>query len=314
MSGYSHATPTEADLQQVNRSGIARFGLQAAESPAHGELPVRRRPDRSTTLGTVVLPVYNESGLIERTFAAVLAFSLEHPAYRFIFVDDGSTDSTPLLLSKLIDRSGTRAIELIASTPNRGKGHAVKLGINAASGAFVLFTDADLAYSLDHLPRLVRELETADVVIGNRNLVLHAERNSTLRRRLMGWVFNRCARFVLGLHFTDTQAGLKGFRLDAARQIFALEHLGGFAFDVELVYIARRLGFRIAEIPASVSEDHSYKVSKVHLLRDPLRMFGALIDVRLSAWRGRYSQPPRTPRTPRTSRTAQVPPSDHAHL
>lgn len=245
---------------------------------------------------TVVLPVYNEATLIAKTFAAVATFASENPEYRFVFVDDGSSDTTPELLGKLVSDLELGNVELVAYSPNQGKGHAVKTGVGSSTGSCVLFTDGDLAYSLDHLPRLVRELEQADVVIGNRNLVHKSERNTTLRRRLMGWVFNRCARVVLGLRYSDTQAGLKGFRLDAARRIFALEHLGGFAFDVELVYIAQRLGMTIAEIPAYVSEAHSYKVSKVNLIRDPARMFGALVDVRLSALKGRYSRDARTPR------------------
>lgn len=247
---------------------------------------------RTGTLVSVVLPVFNESDLIRATFDAVLAFSREHPEYRFIFVDDGSSDSTPAILRSLIDSAPDCGIDLHAYTQNRGKGHAVKAGVSIATGACVLFTDGDLAYSLDHLPKLVQSLETSDVVIGSRSLVQREQRNTTALRRLMGWTFNRCVRIALGLPFSDTQAGLKGFRIDAARRIFALEHLGGFAFDVELVYIAKRLGMSISQIPAHVSEAHSYKVSKVNMLRDPLRMLSAVADVRISDWKGRYTSRP----------------------
>lgn len=257
-------------------------GAFAPDSPASQGTPAATRV-------SVVLPVYNEAGLIDQTFAAVASFAAEHAEYDFLFVDDGSSDQTAAKLRALITRTGIDRIALLSYSPNRGKGHAVKAGIQATRGDLVLFTDGDLAYSLDHLPTLVSALASADVVIGNRNLVHTSERNTTLRRRIMGWTFNRCARVILGMNFSDTQAGLKGFRRDAAERVFALEHLGGFAFDVELVYIAKRLGYRIAEIPAHVSEAHSYKVSKVNLLRDPARMFGALVDVRASAWKGRYS-------------------------
>lgn len=239
---------------------------------------------------SVVLPVYNESGLIAKTYAAVAEYARQHPDYEFVFVDDGSSDGTAAMLRGVLERDYmiNPNIFLITYSPNRGKGQAVKTGIEATRGDMVLFTDGDLAYSLDHLPALVKELERADVVIGNRNLVHKSERNTTLQRRVMGWTFNRCARLILGMGYSDTQAGLKGFRREAAQRVFALEHLGGFAFDVELVYIAKRLGYTIAEIPAYVSEEHSYKVSKVNLWRDPMRMFGALVDVRVSAWKGRY--------------------------
>ena len=242
---------------------------------------------------SVILPVYNESGLIGHTFAAVAEFAGAHPEYEFLFVDDGSADETPRTLRDRIARareSGVCNVQLVAYRPNQGKGHAVKVGVEHARGGFVLFTDGDLAYSLDHLPRLVARLESKDVVIGSRALVHRSERNTTVLRRITGWTFNRMARVILGLPHKDTQAGLKGFRADAARKIFSMEHLGGFAFDVELVYIARRLKMSVGEIPAYVSEEHSYKISKVNLVRDSVRMFWALIDIRQSAWRGRYGR------------------------
>lgn len=239
---------------------------------------------------TVVLPLFNESGLIRATFAAVEAFALDHPDYAFIFVDDGSADGTADTVRALIAGSDLpeSRVALLAYAPNRGKGHAVREGVAAAGSPLVLFTDGDLAYDLDHLPRLAAALEHADVAIGCRGLVARAERNTTVPRRIMGWAFNRCARLVLALPHRDTQAGLKGFRADAARAIFSRQRLGGFAFDVELVYLARRLGLRVAEIPARVSESHSYKRSKVDLLRDPARMFAALLRVRLADLRGHY--------------------------
>jgi dolichyl-phosphate beta-glucosyltransferase len=240
----------------------------------------------------VVLPFYNEAGLIRATFEEVEKFGLEHPDYAFLFVDDGSVDSTADTLRHLIAESDIpeSRLRLISYRPNRGKGQAVKAGIEGATADFVLFTDGDLAYSMDHLPKLALALEAADVVIGSRALVHRSERNTTAMRRIMGWTFNKCARIILGLSFQDTQAGLKGFRLSAAREIFARQHLGGFAFDVELVYLAKRLGCSIAEVPAYVSENHSYKVSKVNLFKDPMRMFWALVDVRWNAITGKYGR------------------------
>jgi glycosyltransferase involved in cell wall biosynthesis len=247
----------------------------------------------------VVLPVFNEAGLIRGTFKQVEAFAARNPDYAFLFVDDGSSDATPALLVELIAGArtrGVRGIDLLARPRNAGKGAVIKAGFERAvadGAAFVLFTDGDLAYPLDHLPPLIDALSHADVAIGSRGLVARDERNTTPLRKLMGWCFNRCARVVLGLPYRDTQAGLKGFRAAAASDIFARQRLGGFAFDVELVFLARRLGYRVAEIPARVSEEHSYKRSKVRLLRDPARMFLALIDVRLNALCGRYGRPQR---------------------
>lgn len=238
----------------------------------------------------VVLPFYNEASLIRGTFTEVERFGMAHPEYAFLFVDDGSSDDTAGTVRMLISESELpeSRLRLISYAPNRGKGWAVRAGVEGATAEVVLFTDGDLAYSMEHLPRLVSALERADVAIGSRSLVEKGERNTTRMRRVMGWTFNKCARLILGLRHKDTQAGLKGFRIGAARAIFGRQRLGGFAFDVELCYLARRLGYRVAEVPAHVSEGHSYKVSKVNLIKDPIRMFGALLDVRRNALLGRY--------------------------
>ncbi len=239
----------------------------------------------------VILPVYNESKLIHHTFDAVLDFARRFPGYAFLFVDDGSSDGTPGILRERIQRCGLSTIRLHAYPQNQGKGYAIHAGIGApeaGEGGVVCFTDGDLAYPLDHLPQLVEALQDADVVIGSRSLVHKDEKNTSVPRRILGWGFNRLARLILHLPYRDTQAGLKGFRLEAARRIFARQRLRGFAFDVEMVFLAKRLGFRISEIPARVSEEHSYKISKVRLVRDPISMFWALLAIRLNALRGLY--------------------------
>jgi dolichyl-phosphate beta-glucosyltransferase len=254
------------------------------------------RPPASPTAAPVcvILPVFNESRLIDRTFAAVAAFAATAPNYTFLFADDGSHDDTARILADRIERSGAANIRLLRLGENRGKGHAIRAavgGIESEEGGgdgIVCFTDGDLAYPLDHLPQLVEALQSADVVIGSRSLVHRDDRNTSPPRKMMGWTFNKLARLILHLPYKDTQAGLKGFRLRAAREIFGRQRLSGFAFDVELVFLARRLGYRVAEIPARVSEDHSDKTSKVNMIRDPLKMFLALLDIRWNAVRGRY--------------------------
>jgi dolichyl-phosphate beta-glucosyltransferase len=238
---------------------------------------------------TVILPVYNEAGLIDSTLASVELFALENPNYTFVFVDDGSSDGTAeRIQQRLLATPAREQLQLLSYSPNRGKGHAIRAGASAAATDLMLFTDGDLAYPLEHLPVVARALETHDVVIGSRSLVEKGERNTSTPRKIMGWTFNKCAKLMLGLPYRDTQAGLKGFRADAARLIFDRQRLSGFAFDVELVYIARRMGLSVGEVPARVSEEHSYKRTKVHLLRDPARMFWALVDVRINAALGLY--------------------------
>ena len=254
----------------------------------------------------VILPVYNESRLIGHTLDAVLAFVDQNPGFGFLFVDDGSSDDTAKIIRERLAGRKDDRVALLSYAPNRGKGRAVHAGVErclevfsiagldekgpgaGSDGGLVCFTDGDLAYPLDHLTELAAALEKHDVVIGSRSLVHKDEKNTSIPRRIMGGTFNILARALIGVPHKDTQAGLKGFRARAAREIFRRQSLDGFAFDVEIVFLARRLGFSVGEIPARVSEEHSYKVSKVDLLRDPLRMFRALLDVRTAAARGRY--------------------------
>lgn len=243
--------------------------------------------DQGVRVG-VVLPVYNESKLIHKTFDAVLAFAATHADYHFVFADDGSRDATAEMLRQLIARSGTTQVSLLPFPENRGKGRTVADAILRCPGEFVCFTDGDLAYSLDHLPLLVESLERNEVAIGSRSLVPGPEKNTKLARKILGWGFNRLARVIVGLPYRDTQAGLKGFRREAAKQIFSRQRLGDFSFDVEAVFLAHKLGYRVGEIPARVSEAHSYKVSKVNLFRDPLKMFLDLLRVRMMSLRGLY--------------------------
>ncbi len=262
---------------------------QAEPAPAAAQIEPKPLLTRVHPSVLVVLPAYNEAGLIEGTFRRVEVFARRHHHYTFLFVDDGSTDSTKDLLTRLVAEAGTEQVKLLSYSPNRGKGGAVRSGFEGAGQDIVLFTDSDLAYALEHLPRLVSALERAEVAIGSRSLIPRQESVVPLGRKIMGGAFNRLTRVMLGMSHPDTQAGLKGFRRDAAREIFKRLRLTGFAFDVELVFIAEHLGYRVAEIPARVSKRHNAKATKVSLFRDPMRMFMALLSIRVNHWLGRYA-------------------------
>ncbi len=265
---------------------------------------VRRPPvevpiSDSSPLRTVhiIFPVYNEEAGSPAVVKQVVAFATEHPEYRFLFVDDGSSDGTPAVIAAAIDaesRTNPAAsrVRVMGYRANGGKGHAIARGVAEISGNDedpIIFTDGDLAYSLDHLPILVESLKTNDLVIGSRRGP-EGGYGAHLARNVMGWTYNRMARWCLGASFKDTQAGLKGFRLGAARKIFPALRQTGFGFDVELLYLARRFGFKIGEVPATVSEFHKGKASRVNLLRDPRRMFIGLGAVKLNGWLGTYDR------------------------
>lgn len=171
---------------------------------------------------------------------------------------------------------------------NRGKGYAIHQGIQYSESDYVCFLDSDLAYSLDHLEVLLDHLKVYDVVIGCRSLGHSHYQRIRFLRRLSGKIFNLLSQWILNLKFRDMQAGLKGFRRDAAQSIFARQTLTGFSFDVELIYLAEKYGYRIGEIPAQVSSHHANKQSKVNLLKDSLRMLGDLLIIRYRDWMGHY--------------------------
>lgn len=238
---------------------------------------------------SIIIPIYNEQSCIGYTFDAVLDYSRSHPTYQFIFVNDGSVDQTQKILEQRIAGAETDDQIQLCTYPDRGgKGYAVRRGIKVANGDYICFIDGDLAYSLDHLDLLVTKLEQYEVVIGCRGLVPGGDRGLNPTRKFAGKIYNTLSKRILNLKFIDMQAGLKGFQKEAARELFRRQVLTGFSFDVELMYLSKKLGYGIAEIPAYVSASHSRKISKVNLLMDSLKMLGDLFKIRLNDWLGRY--------------------------
>jgi glycosyltransferase involved in cell wall biosynthesis len=197
-----------------------------------------------------------------------------------VVVDDGSQDGT----AELARRSGAR---LIANPGNRGKGFTVRNGILQAQGEWVLFSDAGLSSPIEELEKLWRitEKESADVAIGSRALdrSLIGVYQPFFRDRV-GRLFNLVMRLSTGLPFHDTQCGFKLFEARAAKEIFSRQHLNGFGFDVEALYIARRLGFKCLEVPVKWNDVAGTKVSMwrgVAAFLDP-------IQVRWNGLTGKY--------------------------
>jgi glycosyltransferase involved in cell wall biosynthesis len=234
----------------------------------------------------VVLPAYGEQRRIAASvvrlrtdLATVAADGLE-----LIVVDDGSHDATSALAA------GAGADRVIRLPVNRGKGAAVRAGVLAAAGRVVAFTDADLSYPPAQLLRLLHAVEEgADVVVGSRH---HIDTTTLVRagrlREVGGRVFNLATRLVLRRRYGDTQCGLKAFSAGAGRLLFERGRLDGFAFDVELLYLAERLGLRVREMPVELA---SAEGSTVHLSSDALRMLGDLVRVRRWARAGAYDGP-----------------------
>lgn len=237
----------------------------------------------------VILPIYRKAVEAKHIVETILAFSSHRPDLNFILVDDGSPDETATRIQAYLDAEKPPRVTLLASTPNRGKGYAVQQGVMASKAEMVMFMDGDLAYSLDHIDQVREALNGADVVMGSRWLADNAEANRRgALRRVMGESFNFMARMMCGLSYPDTQAGLKGFRRQAADDIFKRLTIFRYAFDVEVLYLAKRLGYCIEQVAARVSPQHAVQPTSIHLFRDPIYMFGDLLKIRCNAWRGRY--------------------------
>lgn len=241
---------------------------------------------RVITEVSVILPVYNEQTCIEKTFDAVLEYSRSHPTYHFLFVNDGSSDWTKPFLQSKINAAGRKEIQLLSYDFHAGKGYAIKRGLVHTYGDYVCYIDSDLAYSLDHLELLITALQQVDIAIGCRRSI--QEKGLSLSRRIAGRVFNLLSRGLLYLPYQDTQAGLKGFRRQAIKLLFSKQTMNGFSFDVELIYIAKKCGYSIAEIPAIVSSEHQRKRSQVNLFSDSLEMLFDLLAIRFNDRRRKY--------------------------
>jgi dolichyl-phosphate beta-glucosyltransferase len=236
----------------------------------------------------VILPVYNEANCIEQTFDRIWEFSQKNHAYNFIIVNDGSTDNTREIIENKLKDFPTHHIKLISYSNRKGKGYAVKKGCEDVNADCICFMDGDLAYSLEHLEPLVEKLEKFDVVIGCRNLDRENFRNLTLLRKIAGKIFNLISRLILNLPYRDMQAGLKGFKILPAQEIFKRQTLTGFSFDAELLFLAQKKGYTIGEIPARVSQQHLYKLSQVNILKDSLKMLSCLFKIRSNDRAGYY--------------------------
>ena len=236
---------------------------------------------------SIVVPVYNE----ERRLPALLEQLDAHadetlaPAglrlLEVIFADDGSVDGTAALLAESKFLPGR--LHVLRLSEHRGKGAAVRAGMQAAVGQRVLMTDVDLSTPLDQIGRLSDELDRGvDLAMGSRSLpesdvVVHQPPH----RELAGKTFNVLFRLLSGLPWKDTQCGFKLFRIETARELFGMQRIDGFAFDAELCVNAHRLGVRVAEVPVRWVNNTDTRVT---LFGSSLQM---ALDLTRVAWRAR---------------------------
>ena len=229
---------------------------------------------------SVVVPALNEEDRLPRTLERIASHLARRGGdYEVLVVDDGSRDRTAA-------RAESAGATVLRNETNRGKGFAVRRGMLAARGARRLMTDADLSTPIEELERLgARMDEGHDVVVGSRALPgSRIEVRQPWYRENSGRLFNVFVRALAVPGVMDTQCGFKLFSAAAARDVFSAARLDGFSFDVEALFLARKKGYRIAEVPVVWRNDAA---SRVSLLRGFLA-FPDLLRIRAYDWAGRY--------------------------
>lgn len=229
---------------------------------------------------SVIIPAYNEARRLGSNLGSVLKYFRAHyPNHELIIVDDGSSDATVRIVSVAI--AGQPRARLISYQPNRGKGYAVRTGVLASHGDPVLFMDADLSTPLTEIPRILKFLDGADIVIGSRGQSeSHIRKPPPLFRRLASFAFDQIKYTLVGLRrFKDTQCGFKVFRGSVARQLFAKSQVNRFMFDVEILYLAEQAGLIIREMPVTWADVSGSTV----------RFWEGVVNMFRDLWRIRYT-------------------------
>ena len=234
------------------------------------------------------MPAYNERLRIGGSLqAAVDYFRQQQWSAELIVVDDGSSDETPEIVRRFA--AANPEVRLLSNPGNQGKGYAVRNGMLNAHGQYLLFTDADLSSPMSEAPKLFAELDQGvDVAIGSRWLDPSLQfQRQPLKRQIFSHVFNLFLRIWLGSRFRDHQCGFKAFKPEAAKAIFTRQRIHRWGFDAEMIFLTRKLGLKVKEIPVRWGHDDR---STIHPLRDGLRMGTDALKVRWFSIRGKYEK------------------------
>ncbi|MDA8357196.1 MAG: glycosyltransferase family 2 protein [Actinomycetota bacterium] len=258
--------------EHSNRPGMA-FRISARRDP---------RPDPRDLALTIVIPAFNEEARLDDSLplltVGAATGAIDPATTEIIVVDDGSTDCTAERALALLRRfPHSRAVRLHR---NVGKGGAVRAGVAQVRSPVSVFMDSDMSVDPSQLPQLLAALEQADVAIGSRALPTSTVICDNFGRIIMGRMFNRVVNAATKLSLEDTQCGFKAFRTPIARLLFQFTRTERFAFDVDLLVLARRLGLRIAEVPVFWRHVGG---SRVRMLRDPLSMLSDVMSIKVDS-------------------------------
>ncbi len=266
---------TDAQEKESNKQGTP--GGDSARDAKSGSDELRL---------SVVIPMYNETARIRETVPRLLAFfATQSYKHEFVIVDDGSSDGTAALARKLF--ASAENVRVLEEHPNRGKGSAVRAGMLAAKGKFVLFCDADLATPPGEIDKFWRWLDAGyDVVIGSRKMAgANITHHQPKWRENLGKVFTWLTNTLATRGISDVTCGFKCFTNRAAQELFSRAKLNDWSFDAEVLFIAQSRHYRIKEVPVTW---HDQPGTKVRLLQDATRSLAGLMRIRVNGLRGKY--------------------------
>jgi dolichyl-phosphate beta-glucosyltransferase len=241
------------------------------------------------TTYSIIIPAFNEGARLEATLTRVLHYiRVQGWDAEVVVVNDGSGDNTAVVTQHFAENHPN--LRLLNNPGNRGKGYSVRNGVLNARGQMLLFCDADLSSPIEESANLFEALERgADIAIGSRWLQVQTQiKRQPLYRQAMGRIFNLVIRVMLGLPFKDTQCGFKAFKRSAAGAIFPLQTVEGWAFDAELLFLARKHNLRVEEVPVLWADDSR---TRIHPLRDGANMLIETLTIRWNDLTGVYDCP-----------------------
>ena len=232
---------------------------------------------------SIVIPAYNKEKRIKKTIETILFYLEKHQySYEILVINDGSTDKTKEVALEFKNRK----IKCLDNLGNKGKGYSVKAGILAATKEWILFTDADLSTPIEELESFFRYSSDAEVIIGSRNLPMsQITVKQPFLRSSLGKIFPLFVRLLLLPKIYDSQCGFKLYKKETAKKIVEKQTIDGFCFDAEHLFLAKKLGYAIKEVPVSWANDER---SKIRIVQDSLQMFFDVLKIRWNDWMGMY--------------------------
>ncbi len=235
---------------------------------------------------SIIIPLYNEEKRLFNLKTIYQYLNQKKFKWEIILVNDGSSDNTQKEVKKIIAVNKNKKTQLLSYSKNKGKGYAIKTGMLKAKGQYLLFTDTDLSAPIEEFDKFIPFLKKFDLIIGSRKRsgAKIIVRQSNLREKL-GKGFTKLSQIILQLQATDFTCGFKCFSKDAAEKIFNKQKIYGWGFDSEILFLARKFGFKVKEIPVKWSNDPK---SKVKFPQDIITSLVDLFTIRTNDMKKKY--------------------------